>query len=592
MKAQKAQMYKGIGWQVRQYFSLLWLWKSVFGQVHYSIVEESRKGSTVGNIASDLGLNVKELTFKRLRIDSHVAEEYFTINLENGELCSKEKIDRETLCASVSTCILTFDVVVENPLNVFHVAVEIQDINDNPPRFSHKIIELEISEVTSVGTCFVLQNAEDPDVGINSIRNYRLSRNQNFVLKEKNYTQENVFPELVLEKALDRETQNTYELILTAADGGNPIRTGTVFIKIYVTDFNDNFPEFSEEIYKANVKESTSVNSTILFVNATDKDEGFNADITYSIGNIPENGLHTFSIHPKTGEIKNKVHLDFEKTSNYEMSVQAKDGGGLVAHAKVLIQIIDENDNAPEISISSLSTPIPENSTPGTVVALIKVYDQDSGNNGDVDCKIIDLVPFKLVPSSSIYFTIITTTVLDRELVSQYNITIVATDRGVPALFTTKVILLSVSDINDNSPVFEKPQYIAYVSENNQPGASIYKVHALDLDAAENATLTYSILAENMDVFPVFSYLSINPTTGVLYAQRSFDYEEHKEFYIQVIAKDNGSPQLSNNASIKICVVDKNDNAPKILYPLSETEGSPSYEINYHFLALISIREK
>ncbi|MEE6478675.1 hypothetical protein FKM82_011941 [Ascaphus truei] len=579
VKIQQAQKYKGIRWQVMFSFLFSWLCHSVSGQLNYSIFEEMRKGSTVGNIAKDLGLDIKDLSFRNLRIVSHVSEKYFSVNFENGNLYVKDRIDREALCESADTCSLTFDAVVANPLNVFNIKVEIQDINDNPPIFFHDIIILEMIEITSPGARFVLQNAQDPDVGINSVQTYKLSGNQHFTLGAKTSTDGSTFPELVLEKALDRETQSVHELILTASDGGNPVLTGTVSIKIIITDLNDNVPVFTQEVYKVSVNENTPINSTVLNVNASDRDEGTNAQITYSFSKISGNVLHMFSINPINGEIKIKVNVDFEVTRNFEMSVQAKDGGGFVAHAKVLIEIVDENDNAPEISITSISTPIPEDSLPGTVIALIEVHDQDSGENGEVDCQITGEAPFKLVSSSGRYYKIVTISAMDREKIFCYNITILATDKGSPPLFSRKTIRLDVSDINDNPPVFAKLTYVAYVPENNSPGASIYSVHASDLDTEKNAKVIYSIFNTNVEEVPVSSYLSINVETGVFYAQRSFDYEQHKEFQIQIMAKDSGSPYLSSNATLRICIVDQNDNAPKILYPSPETDGSALYEM-------------
>ncbi|XP_075455296.1 protocadherin gamma-B1-like [Ascaphus truei] len=576
MKTQQAQKLKGIRWQVMFSFLFSWLCHSVSAQLHYSISEESRKGSTVGNIAKDLGLNIKELSFRKFRIDSRVSEKYFTVNLGNGNLDVKDRIDRETLCGATSTCFLIFDAVIENPLNVFHVKVEIQDINDNPPRFFHETIELEIIESTLPGARFVLQNAQDPDVGINSLQNYKLSNNQHFILGEKTSNDGSTFPELVLEKPLDRETQSVHELILTASDGGSPILTGTALIRILVTDVNDNFPIFTQEVYKVSINENTPINSTVLHVDAKDKDEGINAQITYSLSTIPEKA---FSIHPTNGEIKIEGNLDFEVTGSYEMSVQAKDGAGLITHAKVIIQILDENDNAPEISITSISSSVPEDSIPGTVIALIKVHDQDSGENGKVDCQIIDKVPFKLISSSGSYYKIVTTSAMDREKISYYNITVLATDKGSPPLSSRKNIMLDVSDVNDNPPVFEKSTYVAYIAENNLPGSSIYSIHAVDLDIGENAKVIYSIFSTNIENVPVSSFLSMNPVTGDFYAQRSFDYEQQKELHIQIMAKDSGSPPLSTNATLKICIVDTNDNVPKILYPSAESDGSSLFEM-------------
>ncbi|KAM8971909.1 protocadherin gamma-B1-like [Pelodytes ibericus] len=581
MKSQDLQKYRGIRWQVIFSFLFSWLCHSVSGQLHYSIAEEMRKDSVISNIAEDLGLDIKQLEFRRFHIVSRVSEKYFFVSVDNGNLHVRDRIDRETLCGAAATCFLTFDAVVENPLNVFTVTIAIQDINDNAPVFLHDTIALEIIEFTSSGTHFILQNAEDPDIGINSVQTYKLSDNQYFTLSEKTSTDGSKFPELVLEKPLDRETQNIHELILTAQDGGNPIRSGTAVIRIAITDANDNFPVFSQEVYKVSIHENTPVNFTVLHVTATDQDEGSNAQITYSFRKTSVNALSTsiFSIHPTNGEIRTKRTLDFEVVKNYEMSIQAKDGGGLVVYSKVLVEIIDENDNAPEISVTSLSTSIPEDSPPGTLIALIEVHDQDSGENGKVDCHIVDGSPFQLILSSRKYYRIVTANVMDRERVSSYNITIQASDKGSPPLSITKTIELVISDVNDNPPAFPKSTYVAYISENNLPGASIYSIHASDADTGDNAKVIYSISSTNTEDIPVSSHFSINIETGVLYAQRSFDYEQHKEFQIEIHAKDKGSPSLSSNTILIIHVIDQNDNAPRILYPSFESGSSTLFEM-------------
>ncbi|OCT88386.1 hypothetical protein XELAEV_18017017mg [Xenopus laevis] len=578
MKTQKT--YKGCKWQVT--FSLLfsWLCHSVTGQIHYSIAEELGKDYVIANIVNDLGLDIKEVISRKFSIVSHVSEKYFSVHLENGNLYVKDRIDRERLCRTAPSCFLTFDAVVENPLNIFSVRIEIQDTNDNSPVFFPEIFTLKIIEVSPPGTHLVLQHAEDPDIGINGVQSYTISDNPYFRLNEKTNSDLSKTPELVLEKPLDRETQSIHELVLKASDGGDPPRTGTALIRIIVTDYNDNLPVFTQEVYKVSISESTPINSTVITVTATDKDDGTNAQITYSISKTSETFYTTiFNINPVNGEITMKGNLNFEAIEHYEMSVQAEDGGGLVAQSKVLIEIIDENDNAPEISIRSISTPIPEDSAPGTLIALIEVHDQDSGENGEVDCQIIGTSPFQLLSSSSRYYKIVNTGSLDRERVPWYNITILATDRGSPQHSTMKFIKLDISDVNDNPPVFLKSTFVAYLPENNLPGASIYNIQASDPDAGENAKIIYSISNINTEDFPVSPNFSINIQTGVLYAQRSFDYEQHKEFQMKVSAKDNGSPLLSNNVTLIIHIIDQNDNMPKILYPSTESGGSPFFEM-------------
>ncbi|XP_068133857.1 protocadherin gamma-B1-like isoform X39 [Hyperolius riggenbachi] len=550
-------------------------------QLHYTIPEEMKQGSAIGNLATDLGLNAKELAFRNFHVISQGNIQYFQVNLETGDLYIIERIDRESLCGFKKTCLISFEAVIENPLNLYTIKVEIQDVNDNVPNFLKDRFDIVISESAVPGVRLALGHAQDPDLGTNSVQSYRISDNAFFTLGEK-ITGGVKYPELILEKPLDREKQKSHELILAALDGGQPPKTGTAFIKVSVRDVNDNFPKFKEDNYHIRLSEDVPVGFLLVQLNAVDEDEGNNAKITYSFGNVPEDVQQMFKVDPMNGSITVAGNLDYETTEEYKLTVEAEDGGGLVAHCKISIQIVDVNDNAPEIKMTSFSTTVPEDSPLGTVIALINVRDLDTGDNGEAFCHISEKIPFQLVSSSPNYYKIETAANLDREHISEYNITISATDKGTPQLSSNITIQIIISDVNDNPPVFEKNNYIIYLSENNQPGISIHKFFCSDIDLNENAKVTFNILNSNIEDIPVSSYISINSISGVLYAQRSFDYEQLRDFQFQVMAKDAGSPPLSCNVTVRICIVDRNDNAPKILYPSLDTEDSTLFEFIPH----------
>ncbi|KAG8439003.1 hypothetical protein GDO86_005262, partial [Hymenochirus boettgeri] len=564
-------------WQVL-YFFISFLFTAISGQIQYSIDEELKKGSVAGNIANDLNLNVNELSVRKFYIDSQAKTQYFSVNLENGELLVSERIDREMLCGTEQNCFLNIEAVIEKPLQFYTIKIEIDDVNDNPPIFTKKLFDVGISESTLPGARFALGHAQDPDLGTNSVQTYELSENEYFSLSEKNSVDGSKYPELVLEKPLDRERQSSFELIFTAFDGGRPRKTGSALIKIVVQDVNDNYPVFNKETYQIHISENAAPNFLVLQLNATDEDEGSNAEITYSFSQIPENAKQLFDIDSKSGTIIITGTLDYEITKSYKLTVEAKDGGGLVAHSKVLIQIVDANDNAPDIKINSFLSSISEDSPPETVIALVNILDLDSGENGEIVCQISEKLPFQLLPLNKNYFKIVTSSNLDREATSHYQITIQATDGGSPPLSDNKTIELLISDVNDNIPVFEKDKYIAYVPENNLPGTSIHKINAVDQDLNENGQITYSIISNDSADVPVSSHVSINSVTGVVYALHSFDYEHVREFQFQVKAEDNGSPPLGSNVTVRICILDMNDNPPKILYPSSDSDRAALFE--------------
>ncbi|XP_076149188.1 protocadherin gamma-A11-like [Alosa pseudoharengus] len=551
---------------------------SVHSQVSYSIPEEMSKGSLVGNIAQDLGLDLKRLKTGKGRIFTGDQADYIALDKDRGILLIKERIDREALCGQISPCALHFQIILENPMELYSVTVEIIDINDNPPSFEKNEMKFEISENAVVGARFMLDIAVDPDVGINGLQGYNLNPTHNFQLNLKSQREGGKIVEMVLQKPLDREKEKEVALVLTATDGGEPLMSGTVQIHVNVLDANDNAPVFTQQVYRASVIENSPKGTRLTTVSASDADDGSNSVVTYSLSRSTAGISDLFEIERRNGEIILIGELDYERARINEFYVEGKDEGGLSDSCKVIIDVIDVNDNSPIISTISKSSTIAEDAPSNTVIAMISVNDPDSENNGQVSCIINDNIPFAIKTTTNRFYSIVTDSELDRETHSEYNITVTCSDEGVPSLSSRTDLSLKMSDVNDNAPVFEKSSYEASVSENNTPGLSIYTVRAQDADWNQNARVSYILEESSNNGVPVSSYVSVNAESGVIHAVRSFDYEQIKSFTFHIKAQEGGSPPLSSNVSVKIIIQDQNDNAPQVLYPV-QSSGSLVAEI-------------
>ncbi|XP_060743259.1 protocadherin alpha-3-like [Tachysurus vachellii] len=563
------------------------------GQISYSVMEESNSGTTVGNLAKDLNLNLQELEHRGFQIISGPNARYFYLNAKAGVLHVKERIDREELCGRSTKCTFELEAVINSPLNMYRFEVTVLDANDHAPMFRSSKTELNISESASLGDRFNLPRAFDADVGSNSIKSYKLSQNEHFSI-DVHSGEQSISSELVLQKALDREKLPVIHLIVSAVDGGKPPRSGTLNLKVNVIDVNDNTPICGKSLYKAQIPEDSLSGTVVVTVTANDADEGLNKEIVYSFENNDNDGIiDLFDINSESGEITVKGKLDHEQNNAVEIRVQAKDRGitPRSAFCKILVEIIDVNDNAPEIMVTSLVNVLKEDVPDGTMVGLIAVKDKDSGKNGVTSLNLKGFIPFALQNTYKNRYSLNVKGHLDRESVSQYNITLTATDEGTPPLSSTIVITVHISDVNDNAPRFSDTVINVYVNENSKVGYVIYTASAFDPDVGDNAKISYLLLENNKNSY-LTSMININSDSGDIHSLQSFNHEELKTFQFKVQATDSGVPPLSSNVTVNVFILDENDNSPGILAPYSDhgsvhTENIPySAEAGY-FVAKI-----
>uniref|UniRef100_A0A3B1JZM4 Cadherin domain-containing protein n=1 Tax=Astyanax mexicanus TaxID=7994 RepID=A0A3B1JZM4_ASTMX len=558
----------------RRYVPALFLFSALLHTTtsvnHYSIPEELEVGSVVANLASDLGLDVTTLGRRKVRLDIIANKKYLEVNKDTGELFILERIDREYLCTSKAMCYLKMEVILENPVRIFNIEIEIQDINDNAPYFRRDTINLDVSESTSAGERFSLSNAVDPDIGSNSIRTYYLSESDNFDIEVQTGRDGSKIADLILKKPLDREENAVHNLMLTAVDGGKPSRSGTASIIVRVLDTNDNAPKFDKESYTINVSENSPIGNLVVKLNATDLDEGSNSEINYSFSlYTSEKTQQTFDLNSNNGEIRVKEIINYEDFKIYDMEILATDKGvnSLSGKCKITILITDMNDNHPEISIKSFTSPVKEDIDVGTVIAVVSVSDKDSEENGQIDVHVSEKLPFTLRKSSDNYYELVVSEPLDREKVPEYDITFTVTDRGTPPLSDNETMTLELLDVNDNVPQFPQSFYTIQVKENNAPGELMSSITAHDPDLHENQYLVYFIIEKEIVNTSMSMLFSINPENGNLYALKTFDYEIEKEFLFHIEARDSGVPPLSSNVTVHVIIMDQNDNTPLIVSP-------------------------
>lgn len=551
--------------------------------VKFQVTEEVPSGTVIGKLSQEPGVEERRGkagdAFQILQLPQALP---IQMNSEDGLLSTSSRLDREQLCRQQDPCLLSFDVLAIRASALIHVEIQVLDINDHQPQFPKGEQELEISESAALYTRIPLDRALDQDTGPNSLYSYSLSHSEHFALDVIVGPDETKHAELVVVKELDREVHSFFDLVLTAYDNGNPPKSGTSVVKVNVLDSNDNSPVFAESSLALEIPEDTAPGTLLINLTATDPDQGPNGEVEFFFGkHVSPEVMNTFGVDAKTGQIILRQALDYEKNPAYEVDVQARDLGpnSIPGHCKVLIKVLDVNDNAPSIHITwaSQMSLVSEDLPRDSFIALVSANDLDSGNNGLVHCWLKqELGHFRLKRTNGNTYMLLTNATLDREQWSTYTLTVFAQDQGPQPLSAEQELRIQVGDVNDNAPVFEKSRYEVSTWENNPPSIHLITIKAHDADLGINGKVSYHIKDS-----PVSHLVVIDSETGEVTAQKSLDYEQMAGFEFQVIAEDGGRPRLASSISVWVSLLDANDNAPEVIQPvLSEGKATLSVLVN------------
>ncbi|XP_054890673.1 protocadherin-12 isoform X2 [Poeciliopsis prolifica] len=541
--------------------------------IHYRVWEEQPSGTRVGRLLDDLRQRDEVGPLEDFQVVEQVKALPFSVMPRDGVISTQGRLDREALCRGSDLCEVAFSVLYRKSgsVNCLRIRVEVMDLNDHSPSFPNTTQEVEISETAPLRMRIPLDRAVDLDAGPNGLQTYSLSVNQHFALDVTDGSGGSKQAELVVIKELDREVQDSFDLILVAYDKGNPPKSGSMSVHVVIQDSNDNSPAFENSSPTVTLSENTPIGTTIFKLTATDPDLGANGEVKYWFSkHTPAEFQKLFHVDSQTGEVIVKAPLDYEREPYFVLNIQAIDHGpnSMPTHCKLHIKLVDVNDHAPRISTKWLSptSAVPtvrEGAPIDTFLALVTVYDADSGKNGEVSLTIqAGSGPFHLKSTDHFNYLIVTKESLDREKVNNYTIKLIAQDHGNPSLVTIENLPVSVLDENDNAPVFLKSIYKTSVTENNFEEDAVLEVKASDDDQGLNGKVSYKIKK-----LPDQKSFSIHPTTGVIRVLRSLDHEESQSYSFIVEAVDYGHPPLTGSTTVHIDVEDLNDNNPVIKEP-------------------------
>ena len=521
----------------------------IFEQSFYSfsIAENVPMATSVGRVQAN-DLDLQEVTY--FSPDSI----YFIVNSTSGEiLTAAGELDRETQQLFSFTVVATDgDLAMERTSEVM-VNVTLLDLNDVTPEFSNDTYYVAWEENTPVGTVLLTVEAVDFDLVENSTLEYFILPGNDSHFFSMNLTS----GEIMLEMEFDREVQDFFSITVTAEDQGEPSLTGTAEVILTVLDINDNIPQLNATSYGAVVDEDTAVGTQIVFTGASDRDIDENSVISFSLSN-DFNG--TFVIGADNGTIILSKSLDYEMAQSYSFSVIAEDAGSpsLSNSSEIFIEVVDLNDNPPIFDSEIYRVSIPENSILNSLVFQAQATDADSTSNGALRYSILAGNLRSVFSIDEAFGSIFLADYLDREITSDYYLSLRVVDLGTPQFTARAELGITVLDVSDHAPQFSSKIYSIYIPESTGIGTEFFTAVATDQDIGNNADLTYSIITgDDNETF------SIDPLTGRIRVSQPLDFETTSIYTLVLMVSDNGtSIQLMDSATLSVFINDVNEHPP------------------------------
>ncbi|XP_051560919.1 protocadherin-23 [Myxocyprinus asiaticus] len=551
----------------------------VFGQSEYSavILESAPIMTPVCQVFAtdpDLGINGQVIyEINRRQSDPN---EYFIIDSSSGIIRVNKFLDYENQ-SFFELIVTAWDSGTQPESSSTFVSIKVLDVNDNHPNinilFLNEAGAPEVSEGAGLGEYVARIAVSDPDLGeFRKIDVLLQGGDGMFTLKST----DDFLYVLCVDGPLDREVKDTYDLTVIASDFGSPPLRSEATFQVKVTDVNDNPPIFDQNNYEERIPEDVHEGTALFQVKATDRDQGENSGIIYSVEQSEQE--HLFNIDPASGLITTAAGLDHEKETELKFLVMATDGGSpsLSSTATVTIHVEDVNDNKPIFKQQFYNVTIKEHTAVGTCILQVTAIDADDAEFGAVRYSVSDGYiskdshPFFHI--NSVTGAICVSQDIDREAgFVIFDLLIKAEDQD--GLSSQTFVHIDVEDVNDNAPVFSPENYITSVSSHAPPGTELLSVFASDRDSGNNGQITYKLLPGDSA-----SLFTVDQSTGAVYLSSSLSQLHSSSVKLSVSAWDRGGMSAVLPANITVNIL-HSDQPPALFqkshYTFSISEDAP-----------------